>query len=79
MIYEWFFTQDQNIERVLLPTVYKRNNKHNINHTATPSMPVNAEYCELVDIYVSELCFWHISPKIYRVTKLGIMVSCATT
>ena len=21
MIYEWFFTQDQNIERVLLPTV----------------------------------------------------------
>ena len=22
MIYEWFFTQDQNIERVLLPTVH---------------------------------------------------------
>ena len=24
MIYEWFFTQDQNIERVLLPTVYPK-------------------------------------------------------
>ena len=36
-----------------------------MNHTATPLMPVNAEYCELVDIYVSELCniFWDMCQK----------------